>query len=132
MKYKERDELVAGLRELADFIEAKGLQLPSMDVKATAWVYGYDPKTYQDNPVRAHLTMRKAAKTLGVAQKQYSNNYFDLIRKFGPIKLEITTPRRNICERKVVGTREIEEQVIPARIEEIVEWECYDPLLRVS
>jgi hypothetical protein len=128
MKYKERDALVEGLRELADFIEAKGLELPHIDARAVSWVYGYSPKTYQDDPERAKRDMRKAAKTLGKAEKNHTGNWFELKRRFGPVLLEINTNRQNICERKVVGTREIEEKVIPARTEEIVEWECYDLL----
>jgi hypothetical protein len=32
--------------------------------------------------------------------------------------------REAVCTKKVIGTKEVPEQVIPARTEEIVEWDC--------
>jgi len=32
--------------------------------------------------------------------------------------------REAVCTRRVVGTKEIPEQIVPARTEEVVEWDC--------
>jgi hypothetical protein len=52
----------------------------------------------------------------------------------GEYTIKYYTRRDNICERKVVGMKQVPEKVIPARVipahqEEIVEWECPDSVL---
>lgn len=129
MTYKQRDDLVASLRELADFVERKGLELPELDVSATAWPSDYDPTTWQTVEGRGRKIMRRVAKALAPCFKDYNGDYFSLARKFGVISLKITTSRNKVCERKVVGFKEIPERVLPAMTEEVVEWVCTDPIL---
>jgi hypothetical protein len=138
MKYSERDDLVAGLRELADYLETSdGVKLPQMNFYGSTWIYKYG--TDEDGNTDYSKTddfltrqeMRKLAKALAPCEKDYSNHSFNLKRKFGKyVSVTLNTSRENVCERKVVGTKEIEAQIIPARTEEIVEWECRDSILR--
>lgn len=129
MKYKDRDELVQGLRDMADFIEARGLELPinHPNMKLTTWLYD---DYGQDRKLTAKQKARRVAKKLGKAEKVFSNNYLDIRRDFGPVCLEFTVNREKVCERKVVGVKQIEEEVIPAYEIEEVEWVCTDPILR--
>lgn len=129
MKYKDRDELVAGLRQLADFIEAKGVELPISyypSVKLMDFVY--DSRTRGT----AVQQMGRAAKTMAPCEKTWEPDYLNLKRKFGRlVELELSTNRRNVCERRVVGVEEVPERVIPASTREIVEWDCAPALLAV-
>ncbi len=130
MKFSERDELVAGLRELADFLDSpRGLELPSLAVAATAWPYDYHPRTYDRVPGGAKATMRRAARALGKADKRHEGHFFSLLRKFGPVRLELTTSREQVCEKVIIGTKEVPEVTYPARTEDVVEWVCSDSLL---
>jgi hypothetical protein len=125
MKYAERDKLVAGLRELADFIEQRGLELPiDANFLPSLTVYLYDTP---DGTAREK--MRKVARNIGHARKGTLPGFYDLQRDFGPVSLLFTAPRGAVCQRIVTGTKQIEEQVIPAHEEEIVEWICDDPIL---
>lgn len=129
MKYAQRDELVSSLRELADFIEDKGLELPELDVRIQGIVYKWSPSSFESDDDRPRRVMRQAAKALGHAQKNHGSYYFDLTRKFGCIKLEISTPRENICEKVVVGKKVIPAYSSPEKIVDEIEWVCGDPLL---
>jgi hypothetical protein len=40
------------------------------------------------------------------------------------LRIRYTAKREAVCTKKVVGTKEIAEQVIPQHVEEVVEWEC--------
>jgi hypothetical protein len=40
------------------------------------------------------------------------------------LKIRYTAKREAVCLKKIVGTKEVAEQVIPSHTEEIVEWEC--------
>ncbi len=130
MKYSERDKLVAGLRELADFLDSpRGLALPRLAVAATAWPQDWHPGSFKDTPGRAKAVMQRAARALGKAEKRHEGSYFALVRKFGPVKLELTTSREQVCEKVIIGTREVPEVTYPARTEDVCEWLCSDSLL---
>lgn len=131
MKYKDRDELVASLREFADFIENKGLDLPILmpHMKLTSWLYDdYEDSSY-DNPTTAKEKARRAVLALGKAEKNWSEGWLDIRKDFGCIELEFTISRESVCERKVVGFKDIPERVIEAQRQEIIEWECVDSIL---
>lgn len=58
-------------------------------------------------------------------KKEYDHSDFELVVILhGGYEVTYSIAREAVCERKVIGTREIAERVIPARTEEIVEWEC--------
>lgn len=132
MKYKEQQEYVAGLRELADFIEGH-IEVPlSGEFKITQWVYdSYMTKhPYDVIAGSAKRKLRTATLALGNAEKVWSNLHLDVRRKFSDnVILEFTVARERVCERVVTGTREVDEIVIAARTEEIVEWQCTDSIL---
>lgn len=130
MKYKHRDELVEGLRSLADFIEERGLELPidSPSVELSEWLYddyyGRKKRTARDK-------IRHVAKIIGRAEKSFDYR-FDLTRKFGPfVSLEFSVSRETVCERRVIGKKTVPAQVhsSPERVEDVVEWICVDPIL---
>lgn len=133
MKYKDRDELVAGLREFADFIEEKGLELPLEypHMKLTQYVYNnYRKLDFKEIEGSDKAKMRRAALTLSRAEKIWGLYYFDLRREFGPVSIVFSIAREKICEKKVVGVKEHPEQIIPAHTEELIAWECLDPILK--
>ena len=120
-------EYANGLRMIADFIEAHpDLELPANQLDC----YGADSR-------------EQAAEVLSAmkpCKKVYGDSLFYITRDFGPLTLRYVFCRDRVCTRKVVGTRIIEahtepEKVIPAkeipeRVEEIVEWDCMEPLLK--
>jgi hypothetical protein len=121
VKYADRDNMVKGLRELADFIEERGPELPWTypDIKITNWVYE------KEDAKRA----TKALAKWGIVQKVWTGSYLDIRRKFGKaVTLEFTISRDNSCVRREVGEKVIEEQIIPARVEKVYEYDC-DPIL---
>ena len=71
----------------------------------------------------------KVTQILGGIEKEYFDNFAYLKRKFGELELQFVLDRDAVCTRKVVGTKVVPEQTLPARIEEIVEWDCH-PLLQ--
>src|SRR5215831_2315691 len=135
MKYKDQKELVDGLRELADFIEKKGLELPftyySTPVSIVQRFYADD----NDSDGKVKQILAKAARTMGKAEKRIQFSDYEVIKKFGRlVELRFETSRENVCVRRVVGTKEIPKRVfvdIPGETvtEEIVEWDCPPALL---
>lgn len=111
----ERQDFIAGLRELADVYE----RCPWLEVpyQSTMWIFTQDAPTFVQQ-----------ISAFGSGAKKYNGDSIE----FTPnvlLDLKINCKREQICERKVVGTRNVPEkivpaQVIPAHIEEIVEWEC--------
>jgi hypothetical protein len=73
-------------------------------------------------------------------EKSYGDDYGKVLLHFGPIYLQVYSLRDEVCERVVLGTREVVEEVqdpvalaaVPTitqtRTEDIVEWQCR-PLL---
>jgi hypothetical protein len=129
MKYKQRDELVAGLRELADFIEEKGLQLPELTVEVRSYVSDYEPKNYTISTGYGKQVMRKAAIAMKPVEKIHDSYSFRLKRTFGSIVMQVSTSREAVCRKVSVTKVEMPEQVIPAYVREVPEWVCTDPLL---
>lgn len=79
-------------------------------------------------------TMARYARLLSPCEKSDDAGYFNLVKRFGEVELHVYTMREKVCERRVVGTREVErpvmEQVGTETVtEEVVEWECRPLLL---
>jgi len=121
VKYKDRDELVEGLRAFADFIEERGLELPiqSPKMKLTEILYGENAKEKIQN----------VARKIGRAEKNWGSYYFDLRKEFGPVTLEFSVQKEQVCQKRVVGFKDVPEYISPARREEVVEWTCVDSIL---
>ncbi len=134
-----RDSLAAqqaaGLRQLADMIEAN----PELThylrhaLSISAHVFEDVPTTF--------ATFARAAKASGAKViKDYNGKYAHVRADWNGFTVDLQTDRDEVCERVVVDTREIVEEVpdpvavaaLPlvkqTRVEEIVEWKCR-PLL---
>lgn len=112
-------EKVRDLRALADFIEAHpGMGSMGLD---TAYFHPHG-----DEEIAATV------KAFGGFSKRESTDGTDLLieRRLTPtMEIAAFLRRDRVCVRKVVGTKLIEEtiipeRVVPAHIEDIVEWDC--------
>ncbi len=85
--------------------------------------------------------LRKAIRAMGKAEKNFYDSssptsLMEISRTFGNIKVTLRPYRSTVCERKVVGTKTVVEQV-PVTFKEVekevelVEWECA-PLMEAS
>jgi hypothetical protein len=133
VKYKERDELVAGLRELADFIENNGIGLPiTYRMTYTAYVNQYDRDSGNVDEQATKAELQRIAKILGDCQKDYGSYDFTLSKKFGRlVAMKFSGNREAVCEMKIVGYKEVEEReyvVVGKKQEPIYETIC-KPLL---
>lgn len=124
----ERTEIIKGLRELADWLEdTPEAIMTSGSIVISEWAYNKEG-------------IIALAKTPGTFEKVYEGGYFDLRRHFsGNIRYQMSSPRRVVCEARVVGTRKVEHRdpelvaLVPMieKDEDIVEWDCI-PLLAPS
>jgi hypothetical protein len=83
--------------------------------------------------------LKLCARALGDSEKIHSLefNLFTLRKRFGCLYVDVIISRSAVCKRIVKGTKPVPEvtipakpeQVIPAHEEEIVEWDCSEPLL---
>jgi hypothetical protein len=83
---------------------------------------------------------RRGVRAGARVEKTYDDKYGNVLLRFGPVHLQVYSLRDEVCERIVVGTREVVEEVqdpealaaVPTitqtRTEDIVEWQCR-PLL---
>ena len=116
-------EFIAGLRELADFLEAHP-ELPQ-PVNGSFNVF-----------VRDKATFVQIARSLNYATKNGNGELFWLTKQFsGEVSVDINVARELVCQRKVTPVNIPEcvvkaqpECVVPAHTKEIVEWDC-DPIL---
>ncbi len=116
-----------GLRALADWLDQHpdaAAEFPRLEATAYA----------DDSPEG----LRFWAKAFGNAEKVYDGELFRLRRTFGAnVTLNALFWRSTVCRKVVTGTVEIPEEhiparIIPARVEETVEWICDDPILAVT
>ena len=126
MRYKTQNDLVTSMREFADFLEARGLELPEP---------GYGDATIEISwwlPNKEELA--RTARALGKCEKKLDEYSYNLVRKFGNVKFEAWSSRNVVCTRKQVGTKTVEvtvSVVTGTKEEPVYEWEC-DPLLVVD
>jgi hypothetical protein len=131
MKYLTNAQLVKTLRAMADFYESHPLAPVPYDM-AYGWMKAYMPND-QAKTILA---------SLGSFKKKYEDDYFRACVTLGHIELQFSVERTQICERKVVGTRVVPAQTVPSEYiperfipeheEEIVEWDCKEPILADS
>ena len=131
MRYKERDELVAGLRELADFVEKHGQEIPSEINVNSNYNFLYDSTDGRTGREKARI-IAKVLSRGGKVEKKFQGSYLELVRRFGPIKVEFNVAREQVCVKRVVETIVHPERVVKGYTEEVVEWDCIDPLLKAS
>ena len=120
-----KDKVVAGLREIADTLEA------NPDLRAP----------YIGSCVMRVTTvaeMREAARCYGgTFEKSTDDSSYNLKRHIAPnLSILIYAQHEDVCERIVLGKRTVGEVILPARAEtivpaheeEIVKWHCPDVL----
>lgn len=129
-----RRQFTAGLRELADLIDANaGIPLPydGTDSPITFHFWG--------EPARGQMAAAARAFPVALSKTSSSDTYFRLTGRLAGtcgLKIQLVTDRDAVCERVVVGVedREVDEVVTPAvtrkviKPTEVVEWRCH-PLL---
>lgn len=111
----ERHELIKGLRAIADFYEhvPENFPMPFWDGINTF-------PNKQDAPI--------IIKVLGRSDKKYFGDFVVLTKSLGSMSLNFLFDKREVCERIVIGIKDIPEKIIPAHEEDVVEWKC-GPLL---
>ena len=120
-----QQEWLDSLREMADFLEAHpDLIEPYLSIIC----YRFCKGTREE--------FAKTALQLGASTKSSDATWFQVARKFGIHTIQVTQPREDICEKKVVGTEEIETEepdpeavaalpkVKTVKTVEKVEWVC--------
>ena len=123
----ERDQevkvdLIQGLRDLADWLEATPSAPASYHTQITA---------FADTKEHAQAVAREGGNT----EKEYGESYFRIIKKFGDtVRYHLAVERNIVCTKKVLGTelKEVPDYTNVPKVTkevEIVEWEC-DPLLK--
>lgn len=134
-----RDSLAAqqaaGLRKLADMIE----QNPELAVnfRHTLTSSGIHVHLCSDNKAAEMARIGRIARRHGATTtKDIDDKWHDLILDFGGLKADILAYRNEVCEKVVVGTREVTEEVpdpealaaVPTvtvtRTEDVTEWVC--------
>lgn len=72
--------------------------------------------------------MAGVARAFGKGKKDFTGDSMWLFKNFHKedraVCVKAVCDRAKVCERRVVGTKDIAERVIPAHTEEIVEWDC--------
>lgn len=128
----------AGLRRLAELIEAH----PELSAN-----FRY---TLNTAGISVHLTSEDKAAQLGTiarialrhgatVTKDITDTWHNLVLDFDGIRAQVLAYRDQVCQRVVVGTREVVEEVPDpdaptiqrTRTEDIVEWQC-SPILAAS
>lgn len=113
MNDTDRQECIAGLRELADFLDAHP--------EVAAPLY---------SSLLSRVNTREdlmAVAQIGGWKKVYEGEYFTLRRTFAGVTLDVYTDRTTVCRKVVTGQR-----VVPARpecTEDVFEWVCEEQSL---
>ncbi len=121
-----KQNLIDGLRELADFLTA--------NPELTFW-----DGVQIDVFANTNEELAKFAKIIAPCEKRSVGAYLVLERKFaGDVKIHVNRAHDKVCTRVVVGQKTTPaepEKIItvpakPERVEEIVEWRCPESILR--
>jgi hypothetical protein len=131
-------EYTWGWAKLAQFLA------DNPDIADTAHVFSDKAMVYlspaDDAVSRLADYTRRGMRAGARVEKSYDDNYGKVLLHFGPVHLQVYSHRDEVCERVVIGTREVVEEVkdpealaaVPTitqtRTEDIIRWEC-KPLL---
>ena len=119
MSQMTHSQYASSLRMIADWFEAH----PEVPLPHDAAEFGLFT-------VHDREGMEKVARIFGSCEKEYTEGFFKLKKKFGEIEMRVIASRDQVCKRKVVGVKLVPEVTIPAHNKDIVEWECFEtPLL---
>ncbi len=129
-----RAAYTAGLRELADLLDAN----PHLALPLDGSIEGLAISVHVTGAEDQRSEMAAWSRALpGTKTKQVNSNYFYLRKTFGGgLYFKVVASRDEVCERVVVGTHEVTEEVVdPAYLAEAptivvtktvedVEWRC--------
>lgn len=112
-----RETKLADMREVLRFLEDNPeIPMPYFGM-VTAFVYG-------EGDVDA------LARAMAPCKKDVASGFFSLTREFGSVELSVNFEREQVCERIVIGSKEVPEKIIEGYTEDVVEWKCPDGVLR--
>lgn len=125
----EREKAIAGLREFADWCEANP-EFPASKIGTTILIHCATAEEFKS----VAAILRNGSTVEHPIAKDAQGDWYMHTRRFGVIDVQAYTRRSNVCER-VVTTRELPaeiiparpaepEQHLPARTEEVVSWKC--------
>lgn len=127
-----KDEMVEGLRKMANWLENRAVELP-IPCGFTGSVYTgamHDHRGIRHS-MDSTLGMALIANAAGDVDKEVSPQLFKLTKDFGGgVKVEWVAYRESVCEKVVVGTKIVPAEperiiaAVPERVEEVVEWRC--------
>ena len=115
-------ELISGLRDLADFLEAKDLEVKG---SLTVNLWAKDREELQELARKLGSFEKHSFSSLLVLRKYFSDT----------VLLEVNCHHEKVCEkivtqRVIPATPEKTLPTLPERVEEVVEWKCPESLLR--
>ncbi len=122
-----KNEMVKGLRAMADFLEA---QAQDSDI-------GYNGITYNIF-ARSNEQLADMARRFAPVAKRYADSWFCLTRKFSDnVQMEVNRERKEVCQRIVTGTEIVKVPIYDTpkqigereEVREIVEWDCGQSIL---
>lgn len=129
-------EQAAGLRALADMIEANPEIAPYFDYTLTsAGINAHLPSESDKAAIMAQLS-RIARRHKGTVTKNIDEKWHNLVIDFGGVTAKVLAYREEVCERVVTGVETVTKQVpdpnaplveVTEQVEQ-VEWVCR-PLL---
>lgn len=111
-----RQKYVDSLRTFADFLETH----PNLELPTTQKLFVFPPKS----------AMGEYARTMGKCRKSADESYFNLTLDFLPsLQYEPTWYRNQVCERVIVGQKEVTEDIVEVVgkrtvTKDVVEWKC--------
>ncbi len=98
---------------------------------------GFNTYIYDENGpavLKTMLDQAKAWKRPNAIEKEYTDEFLSVILRYNHgMTITLRAARSNVCEKRVVGTREVERidyENAPKKMvtEDIVEWDCH-PIL---
>lgn len=137
-------ENAAGMLELADFIEKRGVKLPDLPyistesnyhVFLTENTYPTDEKgllAWNNPTLNEEATAKKVKQFVaacGNVEKEFGDTELKVRKSFGTVKLTGTVNRQLVCTKKVVDKEWVPEYKVEGHYKEKVEWDCINPSL---
>lgn len=128
----KRTEIARALRQYADIIEQyEDVPLPSYGVYMTT--YGATKEQ-----------LKAAAKAFPKSDKQFSGDSFllkvkltdpDIVPPFDAVDVTFNAARETVCTKRVTGTKMVSTRRATGYVDvveeqDVVEWDCNEPLLR--
>jgi hypothetical protein len=124
MTTKTKTDIVKDLRELADFLERRTI-ITGRVTMPTVYLFARDADEFAQS-----ISM------IGGFEKKVDDYAMKAVKMFGDVKLMVHVQRSEMCEKIVVGTKQVEltrevypEGVTPTTVtetvdEDITEWSC--------